>query len=161
MAAPKKLNEAVVRWEAFHDKEHRELLEYPFKWPARWALAGRMVTTYYESDKWRDDGDYDLYYHDHGDEVWCYVPVDIFDWAAEENPPFQPDVNCGAVLAISNGWNFERADSGKLVEMVVPKDSLLCSSPDGKYLFLVDPDRGILALIVGDSLAVKPEGILG
>lgn len=154
------LDEAVERWRIFHDKENpRELITVPHGFPKTWQLAGRAVTTYYTSDKWgsRMHG----YYHEHDPEVYVYVPRGTFDWAEVSDCPIETWPDSAAVLGFADGFDFERADDGEMVEGDPGDEALLCCSPDGKFLFVVASDGDIVALIVGDPITVRAEGIVG
>jgi len=41
-------------------KAHEQM---PFSWPATWRHVGDSLAIAYESDKWKKDGDYELYKH--------------------------------------------------------------------------------------------------
>lgn len=49
--------------ETFTDKPVREKVELPFSWPTRMQHVGDSLAVAYASDKWKRDGDYDLYKH--------------------------------------------------------------------------------------------------
>lgn len=49
--------------ETFTDKPVKEKVELPFSWPARLQHVGDSLAVAYASDKWKKDGDYDLYKH--------------------------------------------------------------------------------------------------
>jgi hypothetical protein len=49
--------------QTFTDKPVREKVELPFSWPARMQHVGDSLAVAYASDKWKKDGDYDLYKH--------------------------------------------------------------------------------------------------
>ena len=47
----------------FTKKNPREMREYPFTWPTRYQHVGDSLAVAYASDKWKDDGDFELYKH--------------------------------------------------------------------------------------------------
>ena len=49
--------------ETFQARPVKERIELPFKWPTRMQHVGDSVGVAYASDKWRDDGDYEIYKH--------------------------------------------------------------------------------------------------
>lgn len=156
------VGDSIAIWEAFHAKPYRELRKVKTRWPKRWRLVGRMVRTWYRSDKWNADEDYDDYYHDHGPHVLCYEPEGVApSWAAPVEVPLSSFPRSGAILGYSLGWLLERADNGARQEAEVTKGTLLCADPRGTYLFVVDEHGVIEALIIGDGLGVQPEGIVG
>lgn len=49
--------------ETFHAKPVKERIELPFQWPARMQHVGDSVGVAYASDKWKDDGEFEVYKH--------------------------------------------------------------------------------------------------
>lgn len=47
----------------FTKKNAREMREYPFTWPTAFQHVGDSLAVAYASDKWKDDGDFELYKH--------------------------------------------------------------------------------------------------
>lgn len=65
----------------FTAKEPREMREYPWTWPTRYFHIGSNLAVAYASDKWKDDGDFELYKHiaESPNQVWC-VPDCTLQW---------------------------------------------------------------------------------
>lgn len=49
--------------ETFQAKPVKERIELPFKWPTRLQHVGDSVGVAYASDKWKNEGDYEIYKH--------------------------------------------------------------------------------------------------
>ena len=155
----KGLDDGIARWECFHKKQHRKLLDVKLVWPKRWGKLGEAKTTYYRSAKWYKDKVV-RYYHDHDPGVICYHPTGSQDKLTPAKPPVDEWPETGAILGNFLGWDVKTAD-GKLLEAEPDsKGSLLCSSPDGHMLFVVEHGK-ITGLLVGKSLKVEAEGIDG
>ncbi len=148
-------------WELFHAKDARELIKVPKGWPKQWGLAGRCLRSFYRSDKWNRDGDFDDYYHDHGSEIYVYEPWGVEEWLVPSDPPIKRFPASGAVLGYSLGWILERVDDGKTIEAEMYEDTYLCADPEGLYLFTVEPSVGVTALFCGSGLHIKDVGIVG
>jgi hypothetical protein len=154
------LDDAVKRWTTFHKKpKHRKLIDVKLSWPKRWGRIGEAKTTYYESDKWYRDGEYVKYYHDHDRGVICYHPIGTQKGLVAAKPKVTKWPDAAAVLGKFLGWDIE-TDEGLCEAEPDAKTSLLCSSPDGHMLFVVEKGK-ITGLLVGPSLRVEAEGIDG
>ena len=151
-------------WKLFHKKPApRELIKVKILWPTKWEYAGEAVTTYYNSDKWEDDGKFTKYFHDHeGHNISIWHPAGMFDWttAAPKPPRFKypPAV---AVLGFSLGVDVKRHDGEKMRKAIPERDSYLVAAPDRKHLWIVEPAQGITAMIAGPGLIVEARGIVG
>jgi hypothetical protein len=64
---------AVAYRETFHQKKVRSEREFPFTWPAQMQRIGDSLAIAYDSDKWKEDGDYELYKHiaESRNRVYC------------------------------------------------------------------------------------------
>jgi hypothetical protein len=51
--------------ETFTDKKSKKRSAVKFSWPAELQHVGQCLSVAYASDKWKDDGDYELYKHLH------------------------------------------------------------------------------------------------
>lgn len=158
------LKQAEDRWKLFHDKEPRRTIEVPAPWPKEWGLVGHATRVYYYSDKWEKDGEYIPYYHDHEGGVELWEPWGVEDWQEKRRKKPCPSVPCshGAVLGYCLGWVIESLDGRSLEVSFGDKEVLLCSTPSGKALFVVDPkSKEVIAVFCGGKLDVRPEGIVG
>lgn len=154
------LDDAIHRWTVFHKKpQHRRLLEVKLRWPKKWGKLGEAKTTYYRSDKWYANGKFVNYFHDHDNGVICYHPMGTQRGLERAEPPVRKWPDAATVLGTFLGWDIEV--DGKIVEAEPDSTkSLLCASPDGHMLFVVERGK-ITGLLVGPSLKVEAEGIDG
>lgn len=156
----KGLDDGIKRWETFNKKPHRKLIKTKLNWPKRWGKLGEAKTTYYRSDKWHKDGKFVNYFHDHSAGVACYHPMGAQRGLTATRPPISAWPETGVVLGNFLGWDIELPDGRLLEAEPDSKASLLCSSPDGHMLFVVE-DGCITGILVGKSLKVEAEGIDG
>lgn len=148
-------------WETFHAKDSREELTVAHPWPEQWGLAGRAIRSFYSSDKWNKDGQFDDYYHDHSDGVQVWEPWGSHNWLEPiDLPSYIRIPDAGAILGYSLGWIIEKPD-GTNAEAELYEDTFLCADPDGEFLFTVDPYLGVTALFCGTSLRIRNVGIVG
>lgn len=49
--------------ETFTKKKVREKIQFPFDWPKKMQHVGDSLAVAYQSDKWKDEGDFELYKH--------------------------------------------------------------------------------------------------
>lgn len=155
---------ASAVWRLFHKKDHpRKLIDVNIPWPAEWEYAGEAVTTYYSSAKWQADDKFTRYYHDHeGGKIHIWHPAGMFPWTkATPKPPRFAPPTAAAVLGFSLGVDVKRHDSDKSIYVGVEKDSYLIASPDRRRLWVVEPSKGITAMIAGPGLVVEARGIVG
>lgn len=54
---------AIAYRETFHQKKVKTERELPFTWPSSMQRVGDSMAIAYDSDKWKQDGDYELYKH--------------------------------------------------------------------------------------------------
>jgi hypothetical protein len=158
------LKKAEERWRIFHAKNPRERIEVPAPWPREWGLVGTATRVYYYSDKWEKDGDFVPYYHDHEGDVQLWEPWGSQDWQTKKRKRPCPSVPCshGAVLGYCLGWELKTPEGEKLEVEFDDTEVLLCSTPSGKALFVVDPkDGSVIAVFCGGKLDVRKEGIVG
>jgi len=161
----KGLDDGIKRWETFHKKPHRKLIKTKLVWPKKWGRLGEAETTYYQSGKWYKNKVV-RYYHDHSAGVVCYHPLGYCDGLTPEKPPVVEWPETGAILGNFLGWDVQPSDGklarkGELLEAEPDSaGSLLCASPDGHLLFVVEHGK-ITGLLVGKSLKVEAEGIDG
>jgi len=153
-------------WRTFHDKDSPdELIEVIRPWPAAWGLSGEASRVLYLSDKWQPDGDQQAYYHDHEGGVQLWEPWGTQEWLTQKKRSPSRSLPCkdATVLGYCLGWELEREDTNEHLDIeFADEEALLCAVPSGKVLFVVDIGSGeVIAVFVGGSLAVKPEGIVG
>lgn len=133
-------------------------------WPKSWVHVGEAKVTYYSSDKWKQKGDFEKYFHDHKRGVQIWIASDLakslgIDPVDVTKPPLKP--RAAAVLGFSLGVDFVGSDGTK--RKLMPDygdDSLLLCSPDRKKLYITEGKK-VVAVISGPSLAVEPRGIVG
>lgn len=151
-------------WKLFHKKpQPRELIDVNISWPEKWEYAGEAVTTYYDSDKWSEGGKFTKYFHDHtGGKIKIWHPAGMFPWTATStrNPP-APTPAAAAVLGFSLGVDVKRHDTGEVQHAYPEKGSYLVAAPAKKHLWIVEPTRGVVAMIEGPGLVVEARGIVG
>jgi hypothetical protein len=154
---------ATAVWKLFHKKpEPHELIEMTVTWPTAWEYAGEAVTTYYNSDKWEQDGNYIKYYHDHEGRISIWHPAGMFDWTAKApRPPRFKQPKAVAVLGYSLGVDVKRHDTDKVRKAIAVRGARLVASPDRKRLWIVEEGVGLVAMIAGPGLAVEAQGIVG
>lgn len=151
-------------WETFHRKNPRKRIKVNAPWPQKWVEVGKAETTYYASDKWQEDGDYQRYYHDHDSKtVRCYEPAGTTSGVKEGTKttaaPVKSFPSEAAVLGYFMGADV-RAPSGQLYRSSPEKGTLLCAFPNGKAIFALAEGR-VVALFAGRGLSVKSAGICG
>jgi len=150
-------------WTIFHDKEEPpkdiKVTGKASEWPTKWQFAGNLDTIYYASDKWKADGDYLNYYHDTGAQLWLPQGSESFLTNAKKCP-VKKFPQAMAVLGYCLGVDFRRASDYRFVR-AQPEDELLCAFPNRKFLAVVHPRRGVVALASGRRLDVRAEGIVG
>lgn len=158
-------NDAISAWKLFHKKdEPREFIEVTNPWPDEWGYAGKAKVVYYASDKWNETGKYDHYYHDHGRDIHVWHPRSHHDWLKAEPCIFDNGfeaVSDGAVLGQCVALDVERCDTGEVQRSTPSDEALLVCSPDRKWLYVVEPDAGVVAVIHGAGLSVEARGIVG
>jgi len=155
---------AVAAWKAFHKKaQPRELIKVKVPWPQSWSYAGVAKTTYYRSDKWKDDGDFERYYHDHDSgPIRVWHPKGMFPWLAERPQPTKRKYPTAvAVLGYSLGIDVERHDTKRLRLASPSPGSFLVVSPDRTTLWIVEPRNGVTTMLQGSRLRVEARGIVG
>lgn len=153
-------------WMSFHGKDPREEYSIKASWPDKWGYTGEGVTVYYRSDKWKRDGQFDCYYHDHEGEVELWEPAGAQDWHEELRKAPVQGLPCktAAVLGYCLGWDVKREGDSQHVYSVEFGDTsmLLCAPPGGRSLFVVSQrSKDVIALFCGGSLDIRPEGIVG
>lgn len=153
-------------WELFHAKKNPpkniSLKGKARDWPRSWGFGGQAVTVYYSSDKWKENGDYINYYHDHGGGIGLWLPSGDESWLQQKTLPLRKFPQAVSVLGYFLGVDYERA-GGKKLFRATPEDGeeLLCCFPDRKHLVVVHPNRGAAALIFGPGLIVEARGVVG
>lgn len=153
---------AVEAWMLFHQKlEPSQVFDIVDPWPERWGYAGLMQITFYSSDKWKPDGDYIDYYHDHGQGVGCWQPWGSNGWLNQKRCPVKRFPEDAAVLGYSGGWIIKQVNTSKLLQAEPTKGSLLCCFPDHRTLFCLHPKKGVTALFHGPGLHIEDRGIVG
>jgi hypothetical protein len=156
--------QATAVWKLFHKKpKPHTVIDVRIPWPTRWEYAGEAVTTYYNSSKWNADEKFIKYFHDHErGKVSIWHPSGMFSWTAKkpQPPAFTPPASV-AVLGFSLGVDVKRHDTGKQQHAGVEHGAYLVASPDRRRLWIVEPSKGITAMITGPGLRVNPEGICG
>lgn len=158
---PVDLEEAKRRWRLFHDKdEPRNVRQHEVVWPRRLGLAGKGLTVYYRSDKWRPSGRFLRYYHDHeSGSVQVYHELREIPWEARASRPVKRWPTSGTVLGYCLGWDIEK--DGEVWGCNPERGTLLCCFPDGSSLFTFHPRLGVQTLFVGSGLTVEARGIVG
>jgi hypothetical protein len=99
-----------------------------------------------------------------GAPVELWEPCGVEDWQERRRKSPCPRVPCshGAVLGYCLGWVLETPDGESLEIEFGDKEVLLCATPSGKALFVVDPKSDeVIAVFCGGKLDVHPEGIVG
>lgn len=160
---PVDLEEAKRRWRLFHDKdEPRKLDQYELFWPKNLGAAGKGLTVYYSSDKWRPTGKFLRYYHDHDSgSVQVYHARDQIPWKTRPRAPVKSWPTSGTVLGYCVAWDVEQAGTGEVMHCYPPRGTKLCCFPDGSSLFTFHPRLGVQTLFVGSGLTVEARGIVG
>ena len=174
----------------FTKKEPKELREYPWTWPTQLQHVGDSLAVAYASDKWKDDGDYELYKHlaESRNRALC-VPGFLAPLGSQDKyPVYGPMVDFTGVTMgkhIALLGYFEEADlqlhvgehdghaylgdKNEGVVRVMVKHALLGGGVmDGDRPFLVvyseprdnDPG-GVHMIITGDELDIEADGIVG
>lgn len=175
--------------EVFTQKAMQKEIELPFTWPSEMRFIGESLGVAYASDKWKKDGDYELYLHvaESKNRALCapgFIPNTIGPMVSFAGMPmpkhfsvlgFFEDIR----LNLHVGGTHEepvlgRGDAG--IYQIRAKHAMLggCKirwSLDGKRAdepFLVlysEPTKadrgGVHMIIVGDELDIEGDGIVG
>lgn len=172
--------------ETFTAKAVKERVKFDFHWPTQMQHVGDSLAVAYSSDKWKDEGDIELYKHlaESRNVILC-VPGFLRDGDRPDDEvetigpmisfaqtPMPRDI---AILAL-----FEEADLQLHVDGTDDAPSLGAKDDgvvkvtvahghlgggkmqDGRVFLVVFTERdGILMLILGDELDVLEDGIVG
>jgi hypothetical protein len=158
------VKKASAVWKLFHKKDKpRELIQVNAPWPTKWEYAGEAVTTYYDSDKWSKDGEFTKYFHDHeGGKIKIWHPAGMVPWTSRAvRNPAPPAPEAAAVLGFSLGVDVKRHDTGEMQHVSFERGAYLVAAPDKKHLWVVEPSKGVVAMIAGHGLVVEARGIVG
>lgn len=71
------LDDALDMRRTFTKKEPRELRVQPYTWPGSMQHVGDSLAVAYASDKWKDDGDFELYKHLAESRNWALFGPDL------------------------------------------------------------------------------------
>jgi len=174
----------------FTDKAVKGERTMPFGWPEVWQHVGDSLAVAYASDKWKKDGDYELYKHlAESSNRALSVPEFLVDHHNPKGrwPTIGPMVSFAGMTMPRHfavlGY-FEEADlrlhtrgtdqkpefgAGKnegVVQVKVRHAKLGASklrqgSRERPFLFVYTDDGGPLMFIVGDELDIEKDGIVG
>jgi hypothetical protein len=154
------IDDAIDRWELFHKKAYRKLIDMEVTPPVKWGTLGEAKVTYYRSSKWYKNGKAVSYYHEHEPGVMCYHPMGSVKGLKPAKLPFKEWPTTGAVLGKFLGWDIEAHDGKHLEAEPSSKGAKLCSTADGHMLFVIENGK-VTGLLAGPSLKVLAEGIDG
>jgi len=174
----------------FTKKEPTEMREYGFSWPTRFQHVGDSLAVAYASDKWKKDGDFELYKHlaESPNRAYC-VPRFLSPYGGSgEYPVYGGAVSLEGVTMpkhIAILGYFEEADlrlhvgedddgpflgeGDEGVVRVLIKHALLAGglmNGDTPFLVVYSEPRGsdkggVHMIITGDELDIEADGIVG
>jgi hypothetical protein len=174
----------------FTDKPVKGEKELPFAWPVEWHHVGDSLGIAYDSDKWKKDGDYEIYKHIAESRNRALVR---FGFLRDRHNPAGAWPTIGPMVSFAGvtmpkhfavlGY-FEEADlvlhtrgtdarpefgPGKddgVVQVTVRHAKLgasqmITAAGDRPFLVVYTESDGPLMFIVGDELAIEKDGIVG
>ena len=174
----------------FTKKNPRELREYPFTWPDRMQHVGDSLAVAYASDKWKEDGDFELYKHiaESRNRAFCVPKFLAHMGGGSPYPVHGPMVDFSGVKMPKHvailGY-FEEADvrlhSGERdgrpvlgegddgVARILIKHAMLAGGihrDNQPFLVIYSEPRdggpgGVHMIIVGEELDIEADGIVG
>lgn len=122
--------------------------------PARLGLLGTAKKILYRSDKWRSDRKETFYIHPYESAVQCYVPWRKGLAATEVRAWPRELVQLGHCVDLE----IERK-AGDTIYFTPPEGTLLCATPDGRSLVLLNPGSGVLGALTGGRQRITDRGI--
>lgn len=182
------LDDAMKRYEVFHDKAPIRVAELSHDLPQRWSQVGDALAVMYRTDKWKKFGTDEDYKHLHdksdGKPYEIRKGVRLYEPAKEARksrvqgrrgesvevvreqglPVARP--RALTLLGYCLGFFVRRDDDGEIYE-VNPRGAYLFSSPKGDMLAVYGPNEqpdgssGFLAIMSGGKLRVLKDGIDG
>lgn len=152
------VHEALSVYRTFQAKlpDFVTALDERIQFPRRLGSVGRAKRILYRSGKWRDDGAQHDYIHEYKTRVeFCEA---YREGLGPVRPPAWPRelVDLGECLEVE-----VEADDGKILYPTIPRGTLLCATPDGRTLVLLNLRRGILAALVGGAQRITDRGVEG
>ncbi|HEY5656993.1 MAG TPA: hypothetical protein VIY27_04315 [Myxococcota bacterium] len=151
------------RYEIFHAKDPRRVVELNprHRFPRKVGLAGDALSVSYRTDKWKQDGDDIDYKHVFEDGVEVFEPWGEQSWLEEAELPLDYPDEPLTLLGQCLGLFLRRVDDDEVYETHMPtaRDTWLLCAPDGRMLFVYDPEVGFRAVIAGGALSVEEGGI--
>jgi hypothetical protein len=175
--------------ETFTAKKAMKRHAFNFNWPSVWQNIGDSLAVAYASDKWKDDGDYELYKHlaESRNHAFC-VPGFLrdFDNPKKEWPTIGPMVSFAdvpmprefAILALfeeldlqlhvdgtDDDPQFGEEDEGvvkvTVAHGILGASKILWEESPEPFLFIYTEKDGPLVFIIGEELDVLADGIVG
>jgi hypothetical protein len=88
--------------ETFTDKKSKNRKSVPFTWPSKMQHVGQCLSVAYASDKWKTDGEYELYKHLHdgsspNNALCTHNVLHFYDSQSERVPVIGPDISFSGV----------------------------------------------------------------
>jgi len=171
---PNSIDRSIRIRENFYDKPHRSQKRVSWSWPKEMIEVGDCEAILYTSNKWQEDGKMIDYKHVKEGEQKLLLRPDV-NLTGDADELYGPMVDLRgefpdsfAVLADSLGIqahlyaNDAGTKFGDYLDLKFPQSKLGAGKFDDGSAFCFVYDRsGVLAVVIGKSLDVLKDGIVG
>jgi len=179
-------DQAVKRFEVFHDRAPTRATQMPFTWPKKVQEIGVGHAEMYRSNKWKskeDQSEYEDYKHIVESTRLVYVTP---GWIRERTEPWKKLPVYGPTFDLKGSMPRHFTRLGRLIGVQIrlyEDDDLKLSKGDGARIYEVDTKHGMLGaaehpetsevflfiyttdgvhmLLTGEKLDVERDGIVG